>query len=217
MLTPQEFAILFQCEPDERGPPGSTKSTQRAKEAQAAKWQRLFATYGPVEKLNRKHLASTRNPHLEKRLYGWAHPFEFVERYAKQNKLPIRLPECLAKKYGKEVVLCGQLTETEAKDPEMVEFVQAIIEDIVLDHVQKLAGVLMEYEFVYSGENHGIFVLYDNYNMAQRLWTIAGLKLDHDDVVAKVQNALASCDNTIKPLWWYDKSLELRKNLYTPL
>ncbi|OSC99726.1 hypothetical protein PYCCODRAFT_805198 [Trametes coccinea BRFM310] len=219
MANPQELAILSQCEPDESGLPGSSKYTQRAQEAQAAraKWRRLFATYGPVEKLNRKHLASTRNPHPEKRLYGWAHPFEFVERYANQNKLPIRLPKHLAKKYGKKVLICGQLTEIEAKDPEMKELVKDSIVDVVLDHVRKLAGVSIKYEFVYSGENHGIFVLYDNYNMAERLATIAGLKLNHDDVVAKVQSALASCDNTIKPLWWYDRSLMLRKNLHTPL
>ncbi|KAL7284551.1 LOW QUALITY PROTEIN: hypothetical protein ACG7TL_001843 [Trametes sanguinea] len=214
--------FLFELIQDENGaiilgPNGEWEhtNTDRAKKAQAEKLEKLYAKWPPVEKLNPSFIASEHYPHPIRRFYGWPYPLRFIKAFAKQYDCrSSRLPP---KAQKKESVIFGKLTEAyEAADVDLTKYVNHLVHHAVEIRLIKAGGVHLQHGTPFCRGAFGIFVLWDNYNMYDRLEYMEPLGLSPDEVIDNVHKTISDCDPGIKLAWYYDV-YSLKVNLTTPV
>ncbi|KAI0770629.1 hypothetical protein C8Q74DRAFT_1369765 [Fomes fomentarius] len=189
----EEYAILFEYERDENGETmleddGETwKLTDRAKRAQNAKLKRLFNTYHPTKLLPRKWIASNKNRHPPKLIYGWAYQPDFLAAYAYKHKLSIPL-------YGfeylsQEFVTYGELTEAEQQDGSLQSYIEGLYQSWSENTLSNYSEM---------------FVVWDNYNIEARHDVIEEAGLDVRDALSILDDAMTECEHKTERLWWHD-------------
>ncbi|KAI0747581.1 hypothetical protein C8Q74DRAFT_1374415 [Fomes fomentarius] len=210
MTRAEEDAILFEYERDEKGETmleddGETwKLTKRAKRAQKAKLERLFNAYRPTKLLRRKWIASHKNRHPPKLIYGWAYQPEFLEAYASQHKLSIPLYEVLGQSIDKKFVIYGEFTEAELQDESLQSYIEGALSVMVREHLEQRAGVKLSYGKPYTDKYSEMFVVWDNYNIEARHDAIEEAGLEVREVLSILEDAMTECGHKTELLWWYD-------------
>ncbi|KAI0747554.1 hypothetical protein C8Q74DRAFT_509775 [Fomes fomentarius] len=180
------------------------KLTERAKQAQKAKWERLFNTYHPTKLLPRKWIASYENPHPQKRVYGWAYQHDFLRAYASKHKLSILLCGVFGQRLGKHFLIYGELTEAELQDESLQSYIEGTPCVMVREHLEQLAGVKLSYGKPYTDKYPEMFVVWDNYNIEARHDDIEEAGLEVKEVLSILDDAMTECGHKTELLWWYD-------------
>ncbi|KAI0800183.1 hypothetical protein C8Q74DRAFT_1234920 [Fomes fomentarius] len=180
------------------------KLTERAKRAQNAKLERLFNAYHPTKFLRRKWIASYKNPHPPKLIYGWAYQPEFLGAYALKHKLSILLCGVLRQRLGKEFLTYGELTEAELADKSLQRYIEDTLPITVREHLEQLAGVELSYGKPYTNKYSEMFVVWDNYNIEERHDAIEEAGLEVMEVLSILEDAMTECEHKTEQLWWYD-------------
>ncbi|KAI0747562.1 hypothetical protein C8Q74DRAFT_1312201 [Fomes fomentarius] len=180
------------------------KLTDRAKRAQNAKLKRLFNTYHPTKLLPRKWIASYKNRHPPKLIYGWAYQPDFLAAYALKHKISILLRGTLIQTLGKEFVTYGELTEAELADKSLQRYIEAALPVMVREHLEQRAGVKLSFGKPYTDKYPDMFVVWDNYNIEARHDAIQEAGLEVREALSILEDAMTECGHKTEQLWWYD-------------
>ncbi|KAI0738279.1 hypothetical protein C8Q80DRAFT_1124910 [Daedaleopsis nitida] len=191
---------------------GAWKFTDRAKEAQAAN-ERLFKTFGPMKALAKRHIASeTHEPACV--AYGWAYTRSFLRAYAERYQLAVSCRPFFCKVIGKDELVYGQLSEEDAKNPSILQFLDDVLEVTVWQDIEELANIELQRVRPFTEKYDGMFALYTNYDIRERYAKIDAA-VDIDDVFRLMQEVFTECGHESELLWWYDSS-KLNVDLNSP-
>ncbi|TFK85628.1 hypothetical protein K466DRAFT_600997 [Polyporus arcularius HHB13444] len=206
-----EDAYLFEIDDD---PDPSVESglpwtfTERAKRAQAAKWDRLYKLFHPRPVIGEEETGFRCLLNGPRLAYGWAFSRADLLKYAEFHKLRMPLQEYLSGKLGKTHVRYGALSETDAQDEELLFFLDKCAYLAVRTHLEQEAGVDLLHVRPFSKVHDVLFSFYTNIEADERIDEIDAIT-GLDDATDLIQYAIRDADIQSELLWWYDRS-ELR-------
>ncbi|KAI0800094.1 hypothetical protein C8Q74DRAFT_1234231 [Fomes fomentarius] len=179
------------------------KFTDRAKSAQKAKWRRLYNFYAPKEKISRALIPSESSNRSSPRLFfGWAYKREYLKKYAEWQKLELQLPAMFVKAFGKTVIRFGELTEEEARDSDLAEFMDQVAISLVHRHLEKETHIQLDDVRPFTDKYDYMFAMYTNVDAIERHDAIDD-SVGISKVVEFMNNAMNHDRHESQLLWWY--------------
>ncbi|KAI0702353.1 hypothetical protein C8T65DRAFT_655511 [Cerioporus squamosus] len=203
-----EDAYLFEIDddPDPLVEPGLPWTfTERAKRAQAAKWDRLYKLFHPRPVIGEDEVGPRCLVDGPRLAYGWAFSWRDLIKYAEYHKIKMPLQEYLTEKLGKTYVRYGALSETDAQDDELLYYLDKCASLAVRKHLEHEAGVKLLHVLPFSKIHDVLFALYTNIEADERMDEIDA-DVGLNDAMDAIDYAIEDAGIQSELLWWYDRA-----------
>ncbi|KAI0311228.1 hypothetical protein OF83DRAFT_1069144 [Amylostereum chailletii] len=176
------------------------KLTQRAKDAETAKWQRLMDNRPPMAILPRDYLPvnGSKPPLL---FYGFPFKKDYLANYARRHALEHWLSEIDRISLGTDAIRFAEF-----KDEDFTMPVMMLCSTVVINHLEAACGdIRLDVGTPLSFEWDGIVAFWSNYTMEARLEELKrGKPSTLEEVVAIVGKAMNEDGHETELKWWWD-------------
>ncbi|TFK83282.1 hypothetical protein K466DRAFT_665951 [Polyporus arcularius HHB13444] len=170
--------------------------------APQSRWHYLLETHQPRDALDPEDVGPQHKGELPM-YYGWAFTQADLMKYAEYYQLEMPLMECLSAKLGKSSVNYADLSESDAKDEELLGYLQGVAAIAVKQDLENETGVLLQVVRPLSEKYVAVVAMYNHIEANERRkW----IEVHHglDDTVEAIHQSIRETGVKSRPLWWYD-------------
>ncbi|RDX44234.1 hypothetical protein OH76DRAFT_1409346 [Lentinus brumalis] len=169
--------------------------------APQSRWHYLLETHQPRDALDPEDVGPQHKGELPM-YYGWAFTQADLMKYAEYYHLETPLMSRLSAKLGKSSVNYAELSESDAKDEDVLAYLKGIAAIAVKQDLENETGIALQVVRPLSEKYVAVVAMYNHIDANERRWIDVGHGLA--DTVKTIHQSIREAGVNSRPMWWYD-------------